>query len=231
MSLNTIPPLSPRGPYIDWCTAHSVVFAASATSIGLTAAKCTAYGALLTNAVKALEDVELARTTYRAAVVTANEAMRALNSSLNGTSELVRTIRSFAEAQADPTSVYSLAQIDPPAPPSPLPAPNPATDITVGIEPMTGAIVLKWKASQPGTGTVYVVKRRINSEGPWMFVGTAGADKTFVDATFPAGPDSVQYSIQAQRSNQFSETTGVVVNFGVGATGPTVQAVGVKLAA
>lgn len=229
MSLNTIPPLSPRGPYIDWCTAHSEVFAANATAIGLTVAKTTAYATLLTDAVKALEDVEQARSTYRAAVVTANEAMRVLNGSLNGTSELVRTIRSFAEAQATPNSVYSLAQIDPPAPPSPLPAPNPATDITVGIEPMTGAIMLKWKASQPGTGTVYVVKRRINSSGPWMFVGTAGADKTFVDATFPAGPDSVQYLIQAQRSNQFSETTGVVVNFGIGATGPTVQQV--KLAA
>lgn len=229
MSLNTIPPLSPRGPYIDWCTAHSEVFAANATAIGLTAAKTTAYATLLTDAVKALEDVEQTRSKYRAAVVTANEAMRVLNGSLNGTSELVRTIRSFAEAQATPNSVYSLAQIDPPAPASPLPAPNPATDITVGIEPMTGAIMLKWKASQPGTGTVYVVKRRVNSTGSWEFIGTAGSDKTFVDATFPAGPDSVQYLIQAQRSNQFSETTGVVVNFGIGASGPTVQQV--KLAA
>ena len=55
-------------------------------------------------------------------------------------------------------------------------------------------------------------------------------DQPFVDATLAAGPDSVQYSIQAQRSNLFSDTTAVVVNFGVG-SGPTVQALGVKLAA
>jgi len=228
MASNSIPPLSPRGPYLDWCTAHSTVFTGNATAIGLSAAKCTAYATLLTNAIKAVDDVELARSAYRAAVVTANEAMRNLNSSLNGTSELVRTIRAFAESQADPDSVYSLAQIDPPAPPSPLPAPNPATDVTVGIQPVTGAINLKWKATQPTSGTVYVVKRRINSTGPWEFVGTAGSEKSFVDATFVAGPDSVQYSIQAQRSNLFSDPTGVLINFGVG-NGPTVQQV--KLAA
>jgi hypothetical protein len=229
MASNSIPPLAPRGPYLDWCTAHSSVFTANATAIGLTAAKCTAYATLLTDAVKAVDDVEQAKSKYRAAVVTAKEAMRSLSVNLNGTGELVRTIRAFAESQANPDSVYSLAQIDPPASAAPLPAPNPATDITVGLEPMTGAIMLKWKAAQPGTGTVYVVKRRVNSTGSWEFVGTAGSDKTFVDVTFPAGPDSVQYSIQAQRSNLFSETTGVVVNFGVGATGPTVQTV--KLAA
>ncbi len=229
MASNSIPPLSPRGPYLDWCTAHSSVFGANAAAIGITPAKATAYSTLLTDAIKAVDDVEQARSKYRSAVVTANEAMRVLNSSLNGTSELVRTIRAFAESQAEPDSVYSLAQIDPPAPPAPLPAPNPATDVTVGVEPVTGAIMLKWKASQPTSGTVYVVKRRINSSGPWEFVGTAGSDKSFVDATFTAGPDSVQYSIQAQRSNLFSDLTGVLINFGVGASGPTVQAV--KLAA
>ena len=231
MSSNTIPPITPRGPYLDWCQAHSAAFTAHATAIGISAAKATAYGTLLTNALKAVDDAEIAKATYRAAVVSANEAMRALATSLNGTGELVRTIRAFAQSQADPDAVYSLAQIDPPAAPTPMQPPNPATDVGVSIDTATGAVVLKWKASQSGSGTVYVVKRRINSTGSWEFVGTAGSDKTFVDATLAAGPDSVQYSIQAQRSNLFSSTTAVVVNFGVGVggNGPTVQSV--KLAA
>lgn len=228
MSSNTIPPLSPRGPYLDWCQAHSAAFTANATSIGITAAKATSYATLLTSAVKAVDDAEQAKAAYRAAVVSANEAVRALNSSLNGTSELVRTIRAFAESQTNPDAVYNLAQIDPPSPAGPVAAPNAATNVTVGIDTAIGAIVLKWKASQPGPGTTYIVKRRINSSGAWEFVGTAGSDKTFVDATLAAGPDSVQYSIQAQRSNLFSDTIAVVVNFGVG-NGPTVQQV--KLAA
>lgn len=230
MSVNTIPPLRPRGPYLDWCQAHSSAFTAHATAIGISAAKATAYAALLSNAIKAVDDAQIAKATYRAAVVSANEAMRALSQNINGTGELVRTIRAFAQSQANPASVYALAQIDPPASPTPMQPPNPATDVAVSIDTATGALVLKWKASQSGSGTVYVVKRRINSTGPWLFVGTAGSDKTFVDATLAAGPDSVQYSIQAQRSNLFSNATAVVVNFGVGVgNGPTVQQV--KLAA
>ena len=228
MASNSIPATSPRGPYMDWCTTHSAAFTANAVAIGLTVPKATAYATLLTAADKAITDADKAKAAYRAAVVSANEAVRALSGSSNGTGEMVRTIRAFAESQANPDTVYSLAQIDPPAPRTPVAPPNPATDVNVSIDTATGALVLKWKASQPATGTVYVVKRRINSSGAWEFVGTAGADKTFVDATLAAGPDSVQYSIQAQRSNLFSDTTAVVVNFGVG-SGPTVQAV--KLAA
>lgn len=228
MASNSIPPITPRGPYMDWCTTHSAAFTANAVAIGLTVPKATAYATLLTAADKAITDADKAKAAYRAAVVSANEAVRALNGSLNGTSELVRTIRAFAESQADPDAVYNLAQIDPPAAPTPMQPPNAATDVGVSIDTATGAIVLKWKASQSGSGTVYVVKRRTNSTGPWEFVGTAGSDKTFVDATLAAGPDSVQYSIQAQRSNLSSSATAVVVNFGVG-NGPTLQSV--KLAA
>lgn len=93
---------------------------------------------------------------------------------------------------------------------------------------------LNWKARQPANGTTYLVKRRVNSAGPWEFIGTAGSDKTFVDTQLAPGATpltSVQYSIQAQRSNLFSETTGVAVNFGVGGVGADVEQRGVKLAA
>ncbi|HYD02246.1 MAG TPA: fibronectin type III domain-containing protein [Phycisphaerales bacterium] len=230
MSTNSIPPLSPRGPYLAWCGTHSTVFAANATSIGLTSAKATAYAALLTSANKAVSEMEEAKSKYRATVVNAAEAMRNLSKSVNGTAELVRTIRAFADGTANPTAVLDLAQLDPIAPAGPVAAPNPVTNVTVGIDTTNGNIVLRWKASQPGAGTIYIIKRRVDSAGPWLYVGSAGADKTFVDATFTPGPDSVQYSITAQRSNLSSVATAVVVNFGTGGNGQqNVQ--NVKLAA
>ncbi|MBY0307646.1 MAG: fibronectin type III domain-containing protein [Phycisphaerales bacterium] len=232
MAGNNTPPLSPRGPYLAWCAAHAPNFAANAPDIGLTSAKTTAYTALLKAAQNAVEGMDAQKAAYRASVEAAATAMRQLNAGTNGTSELVRTIRAFADASANPAAVLNLAQLDPIAPPSPPLAPNPAADVTVGIDITNGNIVLKWKtaASQPGTGTVYIVRRRVNSSGPWQYVGTAGSDKTFRDTTFTPGPDSVQYSIQAQRSNLFSAATAVVVNFGTGGNGEqNVQSV--KLAA
>ncbi|MDP1660606.1 MAG: hypothetical protein Q8L55_01715 [Phycisphaerales bacterium] len=128
--------------------------------------------------------------------------------------------------------MLDLAQLDPIALPGPAAAPNPVTGITVGIDTVTGGIILNWKASQPGPGTVYIIKRRLNSACPggWQYIGSAGSDKTFTDNTFTPGPDSVQYSVQAQRSNLFSAATAVVVNFGTGGGGQFAVA-SVKMAA
>lgn len=221
MSSNTIPPLTPRGPYINWCEAHSTVFSANAVAIGLTTVKTAAYAQLVKDAQGAIASMESHKSAYRQSVVDAANAMRALSKNTNGTSELVRTIRAFADSSANPNAVLGLAEIDPVAPPTPAPAPFPVSEIKVGIEIATGGIVLNWKtaAAQPGAGTVYIVKRRVNSEGAWQYIGSAGSDKTFTDNTFTPGPDSVQYSITAQRSNQSSTPTAVVVNFGTGGGG------------
>lgn len=230
MSTNSVPPLTPRGPYLAWCASHAPVFASNATSIGITSAKATAYGNLLKAAQAAIETMDAQKSVYHASVVAAATAMRNLNGGINGTGELVRTIRAFADSTATPTTVLDLAQLDPIAPPGPAAAPNPVTGITVGIDTVTGGIILNWKASQPGPGTVYIIKRRLNSAGPWQYIGSAGSDKTFTDNTFAPGPDSVQYSVQAQRSNLFSAATAVVVNFGTGGAGQ-VAVTGVKMAA
>jgi len=230
MSLNTIPPLSPRGPYISWCEAHAATFDGNAVAIGLTSAKTTAYSALVKDAQAAVAAMEAQKIAYRNSVVEAATAMRNLNNGVNGTGELVRTIRAFADSTATPSAVLALAEIDPIAPPTPIPAPNAPTEVSVGIDLSNGGIILKWKASQQTSGTVYIIKRRVDSSGPWQYIGSAGSDKTFTDTTFTPGPDSVQYSIQAQRSNKFSSATMVAVTFGTGGNGQ-VAVTGVKLAA
>ena len=231
MSINTIPKISPRAPYVAWCQAHAEAFAQNFAQIGLSAAKAAAYQAVVDETLAAIEEMNQIKAAYHAAVAKVDAAMEKLSNGPSGTSEVVRTVRAFARSSATPDAVYSAARIDPPAPPTRKPAPAAPSDVRVTIEPVSGHVQLKWKARQPANGTTYLVKRRVNSAGPWEFIGTAGSDKTFVDTQLAPGAiplTSVQYSIQAQRSNLFSEATGVVVNFGVGAD---VEQRGVKLAA
>lgn len=219
MSINTIPKISPRAPYVAWCQAHAEAFAENFAQIGLSAAKAAAYRTIVDETLAAIEEMNQIKAAYHAAVAKVDAAMERLSNGPSGTSEVVRTVRAFARGSATPNAVYSAARIDPPAPPARKPAPTAPTDIRVAIEPVCGHVQLRWKARQPANGTTYIVKRRVNSAGPWEFIGTAGSEKAFVDTQLAPGASSVQYSIQAQRSNQFSEATGVAVNFGVGGVG------------
>lgn len=231
MSINTIPKISPRAPYIAWCQSHAEAFAANFAQIGLSAAKAAEYENNVAEAVAAIEEMNRIKAAYHAAVASVESAMEKLSNGPSGTSEVVATVRAFARGSATPDAVYSAALIDPPSAPSPSPAPTAPRDVRVAIEPVSGHVQLKWKARQPANGVTYIIKRRVNSTGPWEFIGTAGSNKSFADTQLAPGATpltSVQYSIQAQRSNQFSDATGVVVNFGVG-VGP--GAPQVKLAA
>lgn len=228
MSINSIPKISPRAPYIAWCQSHAEAFAANHAQVGLSAAKAAAYANNVADAVAAIEEMNQIKAAYHAAVAKVESAMETLSNGPSGTSEVVATVRAFARGSTTPNAVYAAALIDPPAAPSPTPAPTAPRDVRVTIEPVNGHVQLKWKARQPANGVTYIIKRRVNSAGPWEFIGTAGSNKSFADANLAPGAASVQYSIQAQRSNQFSEATGVVVNFGVGAA-PDAQPV--KLAA
>lgn len=228
MSINTIPKISPRAPYIAWCQSHAAAFVANPAQVGLSAAKAAEYDNAVAEAVAAIEEMNQIKAAYHAAVAKVESAMETLSNGPSGTSEVVATVRAFARGSTTSNAVYAAALIDPPAAPSPAAAPNAPRDVRVTIEPVTGQVQLKWKARQSANGVTYIVKRRVNSTGPWEFVGTAGSNKSFADSNLAPGATSVQYSIQAQRSNQFSEATGVVVNFGVGVAPGAQQ---VKLAA
>ena len=74
----------------------------------------------------------------------------------------MRLIRAFAESTAKPTVVYNLAQIPPPASPSPAPPPAQPTDLTVTLDASGGSLTLRWKAANPAgtSGTSYIIRRR-----------------------------------------------------------------------
>ena len=88
--------------------------------------------------------------------------------------------------------------------------------LTVGIDPSTGAITLRWRASNPAgtSNTGYIIRRRVGSTGAFDFVGVTG-DKNFTDNSFIAGPDSVQYTVQGQRGGTLGPLSDIlVINFG-----------------
>lgn len=211
MSTLNPPSPSPRAPYLAWCAAHAPVWKLSPTAIGLSAPVAVAYDASVVNANAKVAAMEAAKTVYHNTVVEAATAMRELQAN---TGNNIRTIRAFAEVQAKPSTVYAIAQIDPPAAPTPMAPPARPTDFTAGIDINTGALVIKWKAANPGGNTSYTVRRRLNSTGAWMLIGVAGSDKTFIDTTFTAGPDSVQYMVQGVRSGISGPSGSVSINFG-----------------
>src|SRR5262249_6346137 len=136
------------------------------------------------------------------------------NTARSSAGDTVRLIRAFAESQSKPSTIYALAQIPPPSQPTPQPPPDQPTNLQVLLDAAMGTLTLRWKAANPGSGTSYIIKRRLPGETEFTFIGVSGK-KTFVDDTFIAGPDSVQYTVQGQRADSSGPVSPVfTVNFG-----------------
>ena len=211
---------------LDFADAHGTLWTTNFAQIGLTSAQATAFKGAATTA----------RTNFNAAI-TADQAKRAAtNTSRNTVSDLrqiaaetLSLIKAFADNAANPSVVYSAAQIPEPLPPTPAPAPGTPTDFTVALQ-QSGAVTLKWKCANPvGVGgTIYEVRRRSGSGSTFTFVGAIGI-REFTDDTLPTGSTNVTYQITAVRSTIRGLPAQFNVNFGVGGDGFAVATV--KLAA
>jgi hypothetical protein len=151
-----------------------------------------------------------------AALVATQAAQDAFGSLRSSAGDVVRLIRAYAESTSKPITVYNLAQIPPPATPTPMPPPGQPTNLTVTLTPADGALLLRWKVVNPpgANGTSYIIRRKLPTEGEFSFIGVSGR-KEFVDDTLIAGPDSVQYTVQGQRSDSSGPLSEMfTVNFG-----------------
>jgi len=212
---------------IEFYEAHALVggpWAVNAAGIGLLPAAVTALGALTTQARAAFNAAEVARQAAKTATQNFYDKVRAMHSGPGAGQDLIDTIRVYAESKNDP-NVYTLAQIPPPATPGVTPPPGTPFEFTVGLL-QNGALELKWKCNNPsGTqGTVYEIKRRTGSTGPFNYVGPTGV-KAFTDDTVTAGSPSVTYQITAIRSTQRGNPGQFTVSFGVGGPGLTIASV------
>ena len=208
---------------IQFCESHIPVWSANAVAIGLTAAQVTTLTGQTTTA----------RTSYTAALSTRQAAKAATTTFHNNTkamrntaADLIAVIKAYAESKNDP-NIYGIAQIPPPAPPSPSTPPGQPFNFGVAVEP-SGALTLSWESenSAASNGGFFTVQRRLGAGGGYFTiggtpgVGGGGRRNTFTDDTLPAGTPTVSYIVTPKRGTQ-TGTPGEAVNitFGVGGSG------------
>lgn len=229
-----------RTELIEFCELHAPVWAANAAGLGVSPAACAAFTASTDEARVKYEAALKARQEAKAATASSNDAIREMKSDA---ATLLRTIKAFAEAAANPQSVYNLAEIPAPLPPAPVPAPGKPTDMLVTLLP-TGAVQISWSAENAAAsaGAFFNVYRKLPNTTAWVSLGGASGSTTasrrmqFIDATVPtsAAAAGVQYIIQGQRGTlQGLMSDAITVQFGTDTPGGlNVQgAVGEKVAA
>lgn len=183
-------PQHPKDAPITWLENRIQAWTDNAAGIGLSSEQTTALGLLIQAARGSYNSALQSRQSAKTATVVQNEAiadMRGLATAL------IATIKAFADA-TDDENVYTLAEFDPPAPPTPSAAPVPPTDITLGLRPQ-GVIDLMWKGSI-AQGTTYEVQRSLDNGQNWTTIGSVPA-RTLSDGGVPGGTAQVGYRLRA----------------------------------
>ncbi len=180
---------------IDFFATRIGDWAKGPAAIGLTSDQVTEVQSRLAEVQARLVEAHAARIAARRSTLALNDAMRNLRS-FGG--DLVKTIRTFAETNNDP-SVYSASGIPPVADPTPAPPPAMPTQVRATITAL-GTISIEWRGRRSG-GVQFIVERRdtpVNAPpGPWRFVAVTPANETD-DDTVPPGLASVAYRVWAQ---------------------------------
>ena len=213
---------------IVWYEAHVPVWVTNVTAIGLVAAETTDLTTKTADARTAYAEHVAAAETSKAKTQAYYEALQLLGTA---GSAAIDKIRGKAK-QVGGTSVYSLAEIPPPAIPGPVGALGTPYKFKAELS-VTGQLALAWKNTNPksASGVVYQVFRRTDPTGPFEYLGGTG-EKKFVDATLPAGSTQVSYQVQAVRSTSVGAFAQFDVKFGVGGTATVTAPTGTpKLAA
>ncbi len=193
-------------------------------TIGLSAAQIT----LLTTLTKNARDAYNAAQKARNASKTATSAYHDNTMLMRGTgSDMIRLIKAFADASANPVVVLNAAQLPEPLPPSPPVVPGTPEMVVVTLNP-GGSLTLNWKAKNaaPSSGAVFDVTRRLDGTGQYVSIGSGISVKAgkfkFTDSTLINGTQSASYIITGKRSNPPQvgvSSEAVNVQFGVSSGG------------
>lgn len=196
---------------LTWGESHRGEWASAFASIGLTQAQIEAFTDALKEATAARAsalDIEIAKVTATA------ECKHKVKRFREVASDMLATIKAYAEQQENPSGVLGAAWIPPSRQPSSAPPPGKPQKFSVALLAL-GQLVLKWKCKNPyGTsGTIYEIHRSVDDK-EFAILGHVGI-KTFVDTTVPAGSATVTYRIRAVRSTLQGEMSVLEVNLGV----------------
>jgi hypothetical protein len=196
---------------ITFFETHLPVWAVNPTAIGLTALQVADLTSMTAAARGAYESALASRSISLAATGTQNDLVGVM-----GTfgSDLIKTIRAFAETTND-SSVYQSAQIPPPAPPTPAGPPPKPTNLEAALLLPFG-IGLSWKGSV-ASGAYFSIWRKLDTETAFSLVETTN-DKSFEDRSLPVGIASVEYYIAANRDAFTINSVALTVSMGADGT-------------
>lgn len=200
---------------VTFYETHISPWATNAAAIGLEVAEVTALGIATGAARTAYNDMIAARAAAKSATETFYEAVTAMHSAPGKGSDMIDTIKNFAQTTGDP-GVYALAEIPAPSEPGVVPPPGSPFDFRLALR-QNGSVELKWKCNNPAgaQGTVYEIKRSVDGGG--FVVLTTIGERTFLDETVPPTTGQVIYEITAIRSTL--RGTPAQFNFRFGASG------------
>ncbi len=211
-----------RNALLAFAQAHYPLWEEAFAAIGISEEQAASIRtAALSVQARTLANNSL-RTQLRTSTQVLSEDYGSLRRAVSGA---VRSINAFAQNSANPNQVYAAAQIAPPAPRGPSVPPASPTDLTVALDPVTGALTLRWHATQPRgvNGVVYSVRRRVGEAGPYTSVGSTGL-KRIEDDNLPSAP-MIFYTVQAQRGSLVAPMmAAITVRFGAGGGGVSVSA-------
>ncbi len=210
-----------RTAALSWIEGHLTDWNDNFAAIGLTSASVIELSQSAANSRQSFTSVEQIRSGSLAATQDFYEEMDATHKLA---SEMISTIKAFAESTDTPAAVYLLANITGKNPPSPV-AP-PAQPLIEGIVlNSNGSVTVNFDGTGP-TGTVYLVRRKNAGETNYSLVGNATPeDKSFTDTTVPAGTTTASYTVQAVRGADESPlSAAVIVQFGATAGQAQAQA-------
>ncbi len=218
-------PQSPKIDALEWIENHVDVWASVAAPIGLTVEQVSEATAKAVAARNAYEAAEAARQASKAATLTWNNALFDARDSAQG---LVSIIKGFADHTGN-EDVYAIAQISPPAPPSPTPAPVTPRSLTIALSNM-GVVNLAWEGTLANR-TFYEVQRSFADtpiESDWTPIGSV-ANRFFDDNTLPNGTPKAHYRVRAVRGaggagsfndpSRYSSWATTLIVMGAGASG------------
>jgi hypothetical protein len=212
---------------VEYFESHNGIWTTNAVAIGTSAPEMTALAAKTVAARAAFVNQQEARTAAKTATNAFHAAVRDL---ADAGTDVIMKIK--AKAAVDGETVYDLAGITPPAPPSPKPAPGQPYLFAATLD-ADGALHLAWKCVNPpgSVGTIYQVARKVGATGEMQIIGATGQRK-FVDPAVPAGSAQITYRVQALRSTVAGLPGTFTVLLGVAGGAMTAQVVGApKLAA
>jgi hypothetical protein len=208
-----------RTEKVAWYQARIAQWTAEATNIGTTSAACTDMAAKITAAADAMAAKVIAEAAAEAATEVFYNACDAMGVAGQA---IIKSVRSKVESTGD-MDIYPLAMI--PAPATPEPAGPPGTPHTFTAELNSGAIITRWKCTNPVSGgVVYQVYRRLGGTGEFESLGIAG-EKKFIDATVPVGTSQVTYKIRGVRPTAAGLWAEFNVTFGIGSSGAVTASV------